>query len=174
MDDNSSEETPERNGPINYIDLIDRTYQAKGYPQYDWSRNEDAPLTPLRRHLRQCTVGLLTSGGISYKSAAPFVADAKNDFRLDEIDPYTPSDGFQINDSYYDTRDGEKDINVIFPLERLKELAEAGEIGKIAKRYWSGFMGRIYKRGYVMQTAAPALVEELKKDEVDILVLVPA
>lgn len=160
--------------PINYIDLIDRTYQAKGYPQYAWSRNDEAPLTPLRKHLRQSTVGMLTSGGISYKTAEPFEADAKNNFRLDEIDPDTSSDGFQINDAYYDTRDGVKDINVIFPLERLRELAGAGEIGRVADRLWSGFMGRTYKRGYVMQTAAPALVEELKKDEVDILVLVPA
>ncbi|NQV19906.1 MAG: hypothetical protein HQ511_00660, partial [Rhodospirillales bacterium] len=62
----------------------------------------------------------------------------------------------------------------IFPLERLRDLAEAGEIGKVAKRLWSGFMGRTYQRGYVTQTAAPALAEELRKDEVDILVLVPA
>jgi D-proline reductase (dithiol) PrdB len=165
---------PTDNPPIDYIDLIDRTYQAKGYPQYDWSRYEDAPLAPLRKHLRQCTVGLLTSGGISYKTAEPFEAEAKNNFRLDEIDPNTTGDGFQIHDSYYDTRDGEKDINVIFPLERLKELAKAGEIGRIAARHWSGFMGRTYKRGYVMQTAAPALLEQLQKDEVDILVLVPA
>ncbi|HIF10021.1 MAG TPA: hypothetical protein EYQ81_09355 [Sneathiellales bacterium] len=174
MDEDSTDTKTDGNKPIDYIELIDRTYQAKGYPQYAWSRHEDAPLAPLRKHLRQCTVGMLTSGGISVKSAAPFVADAKNDFRLDAVDPYTPSDSFQINDAYYDTRDGEKDINVIFPLERLRELAETGEIGRIAKRFWSGFMGRIYKRGYVTQTAAPALVEELLKDEVDILVLVPA
>lgn len=160
--------------PIDYIDLIDKTYQAKGYPQYAWSRNEDAPLTPLRKHLRHCTVGMLTSGGISVKTAEPFEAEAKNNFRLDEIDPYTPRDGFQINDAYYDTRDGAKDINVIFPLERLRDLAEAGEIGKVAKRLWSGFMGRTYQRGFVTQTAAPALAEQLLKDEVDILVLVPA
>lgn len=165
---------PIENPPIKYIDLIDRTYQAKGYPQYAWSRNEEAPWAPLRKHLRQCTVGMLTSGGISVKSAEPFEADAKNNFRLDEIDPLSPGDGFQINDAYYDTRDGARDINVIFPLERLRELAEAGEIGQVASRLWSGFMGRIYKRGFVTQTAAPALVEELKKDEVDILVLVPA
>jgi D-proline reductase (dithiol) PrdB len=165
---------PVENKPVDYIDLIDRTYQAKGYPQYAWSRNEDAPLTALRKHLRQSTVGLLTSGGISYKTAEPFEAEAKNNFRLDEIDPYTPNDGFQIHDAYYDIRDGLKDINVVFPLERLRELAEEGEIGKIAKRHWSGFMGRTYKRGYVMQTAAPALTEQLLKDEVDILVLVPA
>lgn len=92
---------PTDNPPIDYIDLIDRTYQAKGYPQYDWSRHEDAPLAPLRKHLRQCTVGLLTSGGISYKTAEPFEAEAKNNFRLDAIDPNTAGDGFQIHDSYW-------------------------------------------------------------------------
>lgn len=160
--------------PIRYIDLIDRTYQAKGYPAYDWSENQDAPLTPLRKPLAECTVSLLTSGGISHRSREPFNPIAKNDFRLDEIDPSAAGDEFALNDAYYDTRDGEKDLNVIFPLERLRELAEEGAIGRVADRLWSGFMGRIYRRGHLLGEAAPRFADELRKDGVDILVLVPA
>ena len=160
--------------PIRYIDLIDGRYQSKGYPPYDWSEYSDAPLTPLRKPLSECTVSLLTSGGISHKSREPFNPIAKNDFRLDEIDPQAKGDEFVLNDDYYDTRDGEKDLNVIFPLERLGELAAEGHIGKVADRLWSGFMGRIYKRGHVIEEAAPRLAEKLREDGVDIFVLVPA
>ena len=160
--------------PICYIDLIDGRYQSKGYPPYDWSEYDDAPLTPLRKPLSECTVSLLTSGGIAHESREPFNPIAKNDFRLDEIDPQARANEFTINDDYYDTRDGEKDLNVIFPIERLRELATEGVIGRVANRLWSGFMGRIYERGHVIKEAAPRLAEELRKDGVDIFVLVPA
>ena len=160
--------------PIRYIDLIDQRYQSKGYPPYDWSEYDDAPLTRLRKPLGECTVSLLTSGGVSHESTEPFNPIAKNDFRLDEIDPLAKGSEFDVNDDYYDTRDAGRDLNVLFPLERLQELARDGVIGGVARRLWSGFMGRIYKRGTVIEEAAPRLAEELRKDGVDIFVLVPA
>ncbi len=160
--------------PIRYIDLIDETYQSKGYPAYDWSENADAPLVRLAKPLSECTVSMLTSGGISHNSREPFNPTAKNDFRLDEIDPHSSGDAFTLSDAYYDTRDGEKDLNVIFPLVRLRELAAEGRIGRVADRLWSGFMGRIYKRSTVIGEAAPRFAEALREDGVDVLVLVPA
>ena len=65
-------------------------------------------------------------------------------------------------------------LKVVFPTERLRELAESNVIGSVAERLWSGFMGRTDNRSDVIEEAAPALVEELKNDEVDLLILVPA
>merc|ERR1712118_442325 len=67
-----------------------------------------------------------------------------------------------------------KDINCLFPVKRLAELADAGEIKAVAQHHFSGFMGRIYKRDHVINVAAPALVEQLKKEKVDILLVAPA
>ena len=53
-------------------------------------------------------------------------------------------------------------------------MAGRGEIGAVAPRLWSGFMGRIYKRREVIEQAAPAFAQKLKEDGVDILVAVPA
>jgi D-proline reductase (dithiol) PrdB len=160
--------------PINYVELVNDYYQSKGYPPYRWSVNERAPLEPLRKPLAECTVSMLTSGGISYRSAAPFNPIAKDDFRLDEIDPASADDAFQIHDAYYDHRDAERDINVVFPLARLRELARDGVIGRVADRLWSGFMGRIYKRHHIIDEAGPRFAEELRRDGVDAIVLVPA
>ncbi|MDP6343193.1 MAG: glycine/sarcosine/betaine reductase selenoprotein B family protein [Alphaproteobacteria bacterium] len=160
--------------PIDYVDKIDKAYQSQGYPPYRWSVNEEAPLTPLAKPLADCTVSMLTSGGISYTEAEPFNPIAKDDFRLDEIDPGYDENGFQIHDAYYDYRDGEKDINVIFPIVRLRELAADGVIGRVAERLWSGFMGRIYKRTHTLEEAAPRFADELQRDGVDAIVMVPA
>ncbi len=160
--------------PVDYVDRINASYQSMGYPPYQWSENQEAPLTRLKKPLSECTVSMLTSGGISYANAEPFEPAAKNNFRLDEIDPQSGGDSFQINDAYYDYRDGEKDINVIFPIERLRELAGDGVIGAVARRLWSGFMGRTYKRRQVIEVEAPRFADALQQDGVDAIVMVPA
>ncbi|MBC8242038.1 MAG: hypothetical protein H8E30_16405, partial [Alphaproteobacteria bacterium] len=90
------------------------------------------------------------------------------------IDPGTPLDQYQIHDSYYNHADADRDLNCLFPVDRLGELAAAGEIGAVAARHWSGFMGRTYNRSKVIEDSAPALVAELQADGVDLLIAIPA
>lgn len=103
-----------------------------------------------------------------------FNPDARNDHRLDEVDNSADSQDFQVHDSYYDHHDADSDLNCVFPIDRLREMESTGEIGRIASRLWSGFMGRIYNRTKLNEESAPAFVEKLQQDEVDILVTGPA
>jgi D-proline reductase (dithiol) PrdB len=160
--------------PIRYVDRLNEMYRSQGFPAYDWTVNEEAPLTPLGKPLAECRVSMLTAGGVSRCAAAPWNPNARNDLRLDEIASDAPSDDFQIHDAYYDHSDADRDLNCLFPIERLHELAADGMIQDVAARVWSGFMGRIYKRTAVIEQAAPALAAKLREDEVDLFVLVPA
>jgi D-proline reductase (dithiol) PrdB len=160
--------------PIRYVERLNRFYQSQGFPPYDWTVNESAPLTPLRKPLSHCRVSLLTSGGISRRESPPWNPQARNDLRLDAIASDAPSDDFQVHDDYYDHRSVRQDLNCMFPIDRLRELAAEGVIASVAPRLWSGFMGRIYKRSEVVGEATPALARELRKDGVDLFVLVPA
>ena len=117
---------------------------------------------------------MLTSGGIAHCTMPAWDAYAKNDFRLDEVDPQASGSDFTVNDSYYDTTDASQDLNTVFPIDRLRELEADGVIGSIAPRHWSGFMGRIYSRTKVCEESAPALAQELHDDDVDLFLLVPA
>jgi hypothetical protein len=160
--------------PIRYVDFLNEKYQSLGFPAYQWTVNETAPLTPLGKPLDACCVSILTTCGASTVDAPPFNPDARNDLRLDAIASDTPDDRFQVHDNYYDHTDVRRDINCQFPIARLNELAAAGRIGRVAARLWSGFMGRIYIRSAVVNEAAPAFAEQLKRDGVDVLVVVPA
>ncbi len=160
--------------PIKYVELLNQRYRMQGFPPYEWTRNGPPTLTPLRKPLDQCRVSVLTSGGVSHCSMPDWDPEARNDFRLDAIDPDADSSDFAVNDSYYDTHDATRDVNTIFPLDRLRELAQENVIGSVAPRLWSGFMGRIYKRSHVVETAAPAWAAELHADDVDLALLVPA
>jgi D-proline reductase (dithiol) PrdB len=160
--------------PIRYVEELERYYKSQGFPPYRWTLHESAPLTPLRKPLHECRVSMLTSGGVSHCSAPAWNPGARNDLRLDEVAADSASDAFQIHDAYYDHGDADRDLNCVFPIDRLRELAADGVIGSVAARLWSGFMGRIYKRSLVVEQAAPALARELEKDQVDLFLLVPA
>lgn len=159
--------------PLRYVDALNDYYHKMGHPPYRWTENNDAPLHRLDKPLSECTVSMLVSGGVSKITSPPFNPIARNDHRLDAIERETPADGFQIHDAYYDHQDAEKDINVIFPLTRLREMEACGEIGKLADHIWSGFMGRIYNRSKVIAESGPHFIEGLKSDGVDVLLAVP-
>lgn len=160
--------------PIRYVDALNDYYGAMGNPPYKWTVNETAPLHRLDKPLSECRVSLLTSGGVSQCAMPAFNPDARNDHRLDSISRDAAVDDFQIHDSYYDHTDAEADINCVFPLARLRELAASGEIGSVAEHFWSGFMGRIYNRSKVLEESGPAFAERLEDERVDILVAAPS
>lgn len=159
---------------IKYVDALNDYYGTMGNPPYRWTIHETAPLHRLDKPLSECVVSLLTSGGVSECAMPAFDPEARNDHRLDAIDHGVDAGGFQIHDSYYDHRDADRDINCILPLERLREMADSGEIGRVANRLWSGFMGRIYNRTKVLEESGPAFAAALAEDEVDLLVAVPS
>lgn len=160
--------------PIAYVKRLNAHYQSQGFKPYQWSVYESAPLSALAKPLARCRVALLTSGGISHRDARPFNPQARNDLRLDPIAADTRGELLVINDDYYIHRDADRDVNCIFPIDRLRELAVEGVIGAVAPTHYSGFMGRIYTRDAVINEAAPAFARRLLAEEVDAAALVPA
>jgi len=158
---------------IRYVDTLNEHYRSQGNPPYRWTVNESAPLHRLSKPLAECTVSVLTSGGVSQCAMPAFNPNAKNDHRLDAIASDTSSKDFQVHDNYYDHTDAEADINCIFPLDRLREIAKLGEIGQVAPRLWSGFMGRIYNRSKIAEESGPEFADALLADGVDILLAAP-
>jgi D-proline reductase (dithiol) PrdB len=160
--------------PIAYVARLNDFYRSQGFAAYKWTVNDTTPLTPLKKPLSRCRVAMLTSGGVSRRDTSPFNPQARNDLRLDALIENVASQFLVINDDYYDHSDADRDINCIFPIERLRELAGEGKIGAVAAHHYSGFMGRIYTRSAVVNEAAPALARRLAEEGVDAFILVPA
>ena len=70
----------------------------------------------------------------------------------------------------YDRSGFQKDWNVVFPLDRLHEMAEQGAIGSVADFHYS-FMGATAPE--LMKTSARTLAGLLKEDNVTGALLVP-
>ena len=66
------------------------------------------------------------------------------------------------------------DLNVVYPIDRLHEMAASGEIGSVASRHLS-FMGAQADETYstMLLDTGPAAAQILREDGVDVVLLTP-
>ncbi len=158
--------------PIDYIQRTKDQYDALGYPAYRWVVNETPPpFTPLAKPLTESRVALVASGGIYQLGQTAF--HFKDDTSFRAIDVAVSPDSLRVSHFAYDTTDAKADVNVVFPYQTLKDLARLGRIGSLARRAYT-FMGGIYSARKVRALLAPAMAEQLIRDEVDVAIMVPA
>ncbi|GAB6081809.1 glycine/sarcosine/betaine reductase selenoprotein B family protein [Desulfuromonas carbonis] len=134
------------------------------------------PWTPITKPLGNCRVAVVTTSGVHHRRQRPFnMLDQEGDPSLRVLDGATIFDDFTISHDYYDHTDAEKDLNIVLPLQRLRELAQEGIIGSVANDHFS-FMGHIV--GPHLETlkerTAPQLAALLRAAEVDLVLLTPA
>ena len=152
--------------PLKYKFLL-RTYR--------WRRAEAVAPARLARPLTEARVALVTSAGFVMPGDTPFDLDIKGgDCTYRTIDGAMDLRTLAMHhrSDAFDPAPIEADRNVAFPLDRLRELAAAGEIGGVATRHLS-FMGSITQPDRLQADSAPAAAEVLAGDGVDIALLVP-
>ena len=111
--------------------------KAAGGLQFRWMiRSTDTiPWTPLKRPLAEATVAIVATGGVHCCADTPF--DLASDASFRAIPRTAPSADLCITHEHYDRRDAARDLNLIFPLERLLELETEGIIGRVADVHYS-------------------------------------
>ena len=72
----------------------------------------------------------------------------------------------------YDASGAKIDVNLVFPLDRFRELEADGTIGTLNHRHFS-FMGSITKPKPLIDETAPDVALKLKNDKVDVVFLTP-
>ncbi len=113
-------------------------------------------------------VALISSAGLRRRGDTPFSVDA-SDYRIIPVE--TRNELVQDHVSASHDRTGYlEDLNTILPLDRLAELAVAGEIGSVADYHYS-FMGATDPTA--MRPAIRRLAGVLKADGVDAVVFCP-
>jgi D-proline reductase (dithiol) PrdB len=152
--------------PLTYR-LLMRTYR--------WRRGAPAPPATLRVPLAQARVALVTSAGLVGPDDPPFdLAVRGGDWSWRTIaatlDPATL--GVHHRSDAFDRGPLAADLNVVFPIARLRALAATGHIGEVAPRHLS-FMGSITAPGRLVRESAPAAAAALVADQVDVALLVP-
>ena len=119
--------------------------------------------------LSQRRVAIVSSAGLVVRGENPFRGrDA--DYRVIPTD--TKPDDLLIShiSINFDRTGFQEDWNVVFPLDRLRELAATGMIGGVAPTHYS-FMGATDP--VQMEPHARELASRLKQDRVDAAILPP-
>ncbi|MGE5324977.1 MAG: glycine/sarcosine/betaine reductase selenoprotein B family protein [Actinomycetota bacterium] len=138
-------------------------------PQLKKLINGPTPWAPLRKPIAECTVALISTGGIHLRRDRPFNLNGDPTFR---VIPKTASAAeLAISHQAYDRTDALKDINLVFPLERLRELENEKVIGRLADdHYGFGLMGSAKR----LLPAMKEVAQRIREAGVDLVLLVPA
>jgi D-proline reductase (dithiol) PrdB len=136
----------------------------------------EPPLARPRCPLGEARVGLVTTGGVHLAGQPPFdTSDPDGDPGWRVLPGSTPADDLRISHAYYDSGPARRDLNLVYPLQRLGELAAAGLIGGLVERH-AGLMGHVDGRhlATLRQRTAPDVAELFVDQRADIVLLVPA
>jgi len=114
-------------------------------------------------------VAIVSTAGLHHRDDRPF-SIMSDEYRI------IPGD-IKMNDlvmshtsTNFDRTGFQQDWNVVFPLDRLRELSDQGIIGSVADFHYS-FMGATDPK--LMEATARGLASLLKKDQVDAILLIP-
>ncbi|WP_428122573.1 glycine/sarcosine/betaine reductase selenoprotein B family protein [Candidatus Poriferisodalis sp.] len=160
-----------RQPPIEYIGRITAQYAGLGYGEYRWLHSEEPPAwAPLERPISECRIGMIATGGIYSVGQTAF------HYRDDATYRAIPTDvdvaALRATHFAYDVTDARTDINCVFPIDALRSMRDAGEIGELGPNAYT-LMGGIYSTRRVREELIPELVKRCQADELDAVLLVP-
>ena len=154
------------------MDFVKESWQRK----YQAVQNDEVPWTPLAKPIEESRIVLVTTGGVHLKSDTPFdMSDSNGDPSFRMIPSQAKPEELMITHDYYDHRDADQDLNLVFPWQILHGLVEEGILGSLSDQFIS-FMGHIdgpLIDTLVRETAINAS-ERIQQMQADIALLVPS
>ena len=126
------------------------------------------PYTPFTSILASTKVALVTSAGVHLRSQEPFNTDGDESYRV--IPGNIAAADLMVTHPTYDHRDADRDINCVFPIDRLRELVGEGFIGGIANKH-IGYMGYSMKLKTIYDQTVPAIAEEIERSNAGAVLL---
>ena len=154
---------------------LDNLYRffMKAYPikSYDGA----PPNTPLHKELSQCRIALITTAGLHLQKQKPYnerVIGGDCSYREIPNTIKTQVLALGHRSKAFDASGTESDVNLVFPLDRFRELENEGKIGSLNDRHFS-FMGSITKPKPLIEKTAPEVAQMLKADGIDVAFLTP-
>jgi D-proline reductase (dithiol) PrdB len=125
------------------------------------------PFTPFEGRLEDSIVALVSNAGVYHRGQEPFNLEGDTTLRI--IPGDARAEDLSIAHAHYDHSDADKDINCVFPIDRLKELAGKGIIRGLAERHiglgWSLDLKTIYEE------TAPQVGDLIERSDADLVLL---
>ncbi|HVF48520.1 MAG TPA: glycine/sarcosine/betaine reductase selenoprotein B family protein [Pyrinomonadaceae bacterium] len=121
------------------------------------------PFTPFERELSKSTIAIVTAGGVHLREQEPFnIADELGDLTYRVVPDTVDAAQLMVTHHHYDHADADQDINVVFPIEVLRDLHAAGIVGGVARKH-VGYMGYTMQLKAMYEGTAPQIANEIDK-----------
>lgn len=124
--------------------------------------------TPVTKPLNEMKIAIATAAGVHNKNDKRF--NLAGDFSYREVTSDMPSGDLMVSHGGYDNGDVNKDINCMFPIDRLFELEKDGVIGSVSDIH-IGFMGGGGNQEKFKNETGPAIAQIFKDHNVDAVIL---
>jgi D-proline reductase (dithiol) PrdB len=129
----------------------------------------NVPWTLPRKPISESTVVLVSTGGVHLKTDHPFNLNGDPTFPV--IPKGAEAADLAISHQAYDRTDALRDINLVFPIERLRELEAEHAIGRLAEEHYGFGLMPSAKR---LMPAIKEVARRISEAGVDLALLVPA
>ncbi|MFN2461449.1 MAG: glycine/sarcosine/betaine reductase selenoprotein B family protein [Candidatus Velthaea sp.] len=144
------------------------------YPGSMIRKTDAVPLAPLRVPLQGARVAFVSSAGVQPTGTLPFdVAHPVGDFSFRRVPSDAPVSQLEIHQLKYPTVGARADLNVIFPIERLRELVADGTIAGLTRNFYS-FIGYNMDPFRFETAFAEELASAVESEGPDVVLLAPA
>ncbi len=144
------------------------------YPGSMITKLDLVPLAPLRKPLSECRVTFISTSGVQPKGTVPFdTVHPVGDYTFRRVPSDSRVEDLEIHQLKYPTAGADRDLNVIFPIERLRELVADGTIGGLTENFYT-FIGYNMDPERLESTLAEDIAAAVSAEGADIALAAPA
>jgi D-proline reductase (dithiol) PrdB len=144
------------------------------YPGSMITKNDFVPLAKLKKPLSESRLTFVSTAGVQPSGTLPFdTAHPVGDYTFRRVPSSSKPADLEIHQLKYPTAGAELDLNVIFPIERLQELAKEKIIGGLTTNFFS-FIGYNMDAERLERTLADDIAEAVEAEKPDVVLFAPA
>jgi D-proline reductase (dithiol) PrdB len=125
------------------------------------------PFTPFKKTLEESTLCLVTTAAVRHKDDTPFNLEGDATFRT--IARGVTTEDLKYDDAHYDHACVDQDLNCVFPIDRLSDLAHDRRIGGLTESHFS--LGYSQALRDLREQTIPGLVREIDRVRPDAVLL---
>lgn len=144
------------------------------YPGAMITKEDFVPLALLKQPLSESRISFVSTAGVQLKGTLPFdTVHPIGDYTFRSIPSDSKPADLEIHQLKYPTAGARRDLNVIFPIERLQELANEKIIGGLTENFFS-FIGYNMDAERLEKTLAEIIADAVEAEKPDAVLLAPA
>ncbi len=144
------------------------------YPGSMITKDDFVPLARLRRPLSESRLTFVSTAGVQPTGSLPFdTVHPVGDYTFRRVPSGASPRELEIHQLKYPTHGAARDLNVIFPIERLQEFAAEGSVGALTPHFFS-FIGYNMDAERLERTLAEEIADAVVADGADVALMSPA